>query len=67
MNSLTKFVLDRAKERSTWVGLIGMLSVAGVAIKPEMMEAIVSFGVALSGLVLAVTKDMAEKKNDNPK
>lgn len=60
MNTLAKFVLDRAKERTTWIGLIGMLSTVGVALKPEMVDAIASLGVALAGLVLVVTKDAAD-------
>lgn len=61
MNIILNFLLDRAKERSTWIGLIGFASSLGVAIQPEMVEAIASAGVALSAIVMVLTKDAAKK------
>lgn len=55
--SILKWIAARLKERTTWLGIAGLLSTAGVAIAPELQEAIVSAGVALAGLVLVVTKD----------
>lgn len=56
------WIIDRLKERSTWMGLIGLISAAGVAIKPELQEAIISVGLSLVALVAVVTKDL--KKTD---
>lgn len=64
MNTLVQFALDRAKERSTWVGLIGMLSTLGVALKPELAEAIASVGVAVSSMILVITEDMKHKAEE---
>jgi hypothetical protein len=50
----------RAAERTTWVGVIGMLSTIGVGIKPELAETIASLGVSVASLVLVVTKDKSK-------
>jgi len=51
------YILDRAKEPSTWRGFILLLTAAGVPIAPEMANAIVSVGLALAGLIGVVTPD----------
>lgn len=55
--TVIRFVVDRAKERSTWVGLIGFLSAAGVALSPDQAEAIVTLGIAVAGVVGMMSKD----------
>lgn len=52
-----QYLLDRAKERSTWMGLVGLVSAFGVALAPEQIEAVVALGVAAAGAVAAFTKD----------
>lgn len=54
---MLKWVLDRAKERSTWIGLASVLAAAGVALSPELKEAIIATGIAVAGLVAVITKD----------
>lgn len=54
---MLKYVLDRLKERSTWLGLVALVTTAGVALDPAQAEAIVSLGVALAGAVAVFTKD----------
>ena len=66
MNSFVNFILARAKERTTWVGVIGVASALGVTLKPDLAEAIASLGVAVASLVLMITTDMT-KKPDEPK
>ena len=56
MNTL-KWIADRAKERSSWLGLITIITAAGVSLNPDVKEAIISLGVAIGGLVAVVTKD----------
>ena len=51
------YILDRAKEPSTWRGIILMLTAAGVPIAPELSEAIISIGLALAGLLGILTAD----------
>lgn len=54
---LLDWILDRAKERSTWLGVISLVTAAGVALSPEQTAAIATAGVAVAGLVAAFTKD----------
>lgn len=56
------WILDRAKEKTTWIGLTGIITAAGVGISPDLIEAIVAAGVAVSGLILAITKENLTKK-----
>lgn len=56
------WIISRLKERSTWMGLIGLISAAGVGIAPELQEAIIGVGLSLVALVAVVTKDL--KKSD---
>lgn len=48
---------DRLKERSTWQGIVAVLSAVGVAFSPDQKEAIITAGVALIGVIAAFTKD----------
>ena len=45
------YLVNRAKEASTWRGIILLLTAVGVPIAPAMAEAIISVGLALSGLI----------------
>lgn len=54
---MLKFIKDRLKERSTWLGLIAVVTAAGVALTPEQKEAIASLGVAIGGIVAVFTAD----------
>lgn len=54
---MLEFVIGRLKERSTWLGLIGIVTAAGVSLSPEQSEAIVVLGVAIAGAVAVFTKD----------
>jgi len=56
MKTLT-WITDRLKERSTWIGLSGIVTAAGVAISPELLEAIISMGIAAASLIAIITKD----------
>ena len=51
-----KYVLDRAREPSTWRGAALLLAAFGVQIAPEMQEAIIAAGVAVAGLIGVITK-----------
>jgi hypothetical protein len=51
-----QYILDRAKEPSTWRGFILFLTAVGVPIVPELQTAIVSAGLGIAGLIGVVTK-----------
>ena len=51
MDMLKLYVVDRAKEASTWRGVIMLLTAVGLNISPEMADAIISVGIAVAGLL----------------
>lgn len=57
---LKSYLLERAKEPSTWRGVVLMLTAIGVPIAPAMADAIISTGLALAGLIGVVTADGAK-------
>ena len=57
MKQVITFILDRSKERSTWLGLISLIAAFGVVFSPEQKEAIVTAGMALVGVVATFSKD----------
>ena len=54
---MLKFIVDRLKERSTWLGLTGLLTAVGVGVSPDLSDAIVTAGVAIGAVIAIVTKD----------
>lgn len=51
------YILARAKEASTWRGIILLLTAAGVPIAPALADTIVSVGLALAGMIGVVAAD----------
>ena len=51
------YLLARAKEPSTWRGMIFLLTSAGLGIAPELATLIVSVGTGLAGIIGVVTSD----------
>ena len=51
------YVLERLKEPSTWRGLILLLTAVGVPVAPALADSIISVGLAVAGLIGAVTPD----------
>lgn len=54
---MLKFIVGRLKERSTWLGIIAIITAAGVGISPEQAEAIAAAGAAIAGVVAVFTAD----------
>ena len=57
MKNIVVWFIERAKEKSTWYGIIALVSAAGVVVTPELKESIAVAGVALSAVIAAITKD----------
>lgn len=57
MSHVFAWLLDRARERSTWLGITGLLTALGVGLAPDQIEAIISVGMAVGGAVTALTAD----------
>ena len=54
---MKRYILDRAKEASTWRGIIMLLTALGIPVAPQLADAIITAGLALAGLVGVVTPD----------
>lgn len=54
---MINFFVNRAKEASTWRGIILVATAAGVNIAPALGEAIITFGIGLAGLLGVVLPD----------
>jgi len=54
---MKQYILDRAREPSTWRGAILFLTAIGVPIAPAMADAIVTAGLGIAGLLGMLTKD----------
>lgn len=51
------WLINRLKERSTWSGIITVITVAGLTISPEQKEQIITIGTTLIALILTFTAD----------
>ena len=57
------YIIARLKERSTWAGIVVLLSTAfGIVIPDTTVQAIATAGVALAGLVSALLPDNEKQK-----
>lgn len=54
---MKQYILDRAREPSSWRGFILLLTAIGVPIAPELQTTIISAGLGIAGLIGAVTAD----------
>jgi hypothetical protein len=57
MKNFAEYLLSRLRERSSWLGIISVLTVVGVSLSPEQTQAVVSAGVALAGAIAVFTRD----------
>jgi hypothetical protein len=55
--NIVKTILEYFTHSSTWKGLIGILTAAGVAIEPVLADKIVAAGLALIGVVQVFVDD----------
>jgi hypothetical protein len=51
---MVKFVLDRAKEPSTYAGVAALLAAAGLPVSTDLFNAAVTAAVAIAGLAAVV-------------
>jgi hypothetical protein len=57
MKKIADYIIERTKERSTWLGLISMATALGLVLEPVQQEAVIAAGMAAAGLIAAFTKD----------
>lgn len=60
MNAIAQFILPRLKERSTYVGVVGILTALGIAIDPAYVDVALAVGAAVAGVIGIVWKDAAK-------
>jgi len=58
---MKEFILARLREPSTWRSAVWVATSFGVVFHGEQAEAIIAFGMALSGAVGVVTPDKLSK------
>ncbi len=58
------YIINRLKERSTWLGIISLATGIGLSINPDWVEAIIAAGVGLAGLVGIATPDTENTTDD---
>lgn len=52
-----EWFVDRMTEPSTWRGLVGLLTSAGIIVSPELATQIVAAGLAVMGLINVIRKE----------
>lgn len=60
-----KYILNRLKERSTWLGLISLAAAFGITLEPALVEYIAAAGMAVAGIIGMLTSDGKEEKHDH--
>jgi hypothetical protein len=58
------WLMNRLREASTWRGLVWLLTVSGVALRPDQVEAIVLAGMAIAGLLGVFLQDKVRDPNE---
>jgi hypothetical protein len=54
---MKEYMRERLKEPSTWRGMVLICTAFGVPIAPQLAEAIITIGLALSGGIGVLTSD----------
>lgn len=54
---MKQYILNRLREPSTWRGIVLLTTAFGVPLHPELQEAIIATGLAITGLIGVATKD----------
>ena len=58
---MIEYMLARLKEASTWRGILGLLTAAGITISPEQIDKIIAAGLAAMGVIGAFFGDRVRK------
>lgn len=60
------YLLDRMKERSTWLSLSSALTGMGMVIRPDKWDLIMAIGMGIPGIVTAFLPPHIQEKNIIP-
>lgn len=50
------WLIDRMRERSTWFGVVSLMTAIGISLSPAQIDAIAAAGMAVAGLVAVITR-----------
>lgn len=54
---ILNYILERAKEPSSWRGCLLLLTALGISIEPALQESILAFGLSATGLINLLRKE----------
>jgi hypothetical protein len=54
---MKSYILERLKEPSTWRGITLLMTALGIPLAPGVADLVISAGLAVTGLIGAVTPD----------
>lgn len=57
MKNFLTFILNRAYERSTWLGIVSIATALGLTLTELQSEAVIAAGMSIAGLIAAFTGD----------
>ncbi|HCS22827.1 MAG TPA: hypothetical protein PLW48_06635 [Alphaproteobacteria bacterium] len=57
MKKFLDFLLSRARERSTWLGLVSIATALGLVLSEFQVEAVIAAGMSIAGVIAAFTGD----------
>ncbi len=60
MKEILDYIVARAKERSTWLGIVSLATALGITLNADEQGAVIAFGMALAGLIGVFTRDRAQ-------
>jgi hypothetical protein len=52
-----KWLLDRLKEKTTWVGIFSVIVATGAAVSPELQETISNAGIYVVSAIVILLKE----------
>lgn len=57
MKKFLHFILNRAYERSTWLGIVSIATALGLTLTELQSEAVIAAGMSIAGVIAAFTGD----------
>lgn len=57
VTGLGEYILTRLTEKSTWAGITGLLTAAGMSIAPEIADQIAVTGIGIASMLLIAMRE----------
>lgn len=64
MKNFLNFLLSRARERSTWLGIVSIATALGLVLSEFQVEAVIAAGMSIAGVIAAFTGDNTNDGDD---